>query len=378
MFSTAHASGELSTELEPPASAKFGIRSVGLSQAPFTGAWCLPSLSPLVPHRVHEGASLADSSLAKFSLCAHRCGVPLVEDRFLGLQVTATQQWRAYLNAQGDLDNPLPMSLSIDGHPGYVHVELTSQSEIPLFRLKGMVEKLNALHDGLGWWAWFLIEDASSNYPMYSFGYQRHAALFAGWFEADTDQEAVEYIRECHGFEGTLEQMREELSTIWPSDFAAAAGGHGWMYRVREGANQQHPKRMSLAQVKAIAINCADPEIQQVLFAGLALEEANNRKILGNWDQYHGAVPECDDLEGCETLGSTCFVCWDAPSICFEVVEHAERFLMEAESRESFRIWRMSTDDPRALRNGVRALKAFMDLHARLGKFMSFFKEESE
>lgn len=152
MFNPPPAGGELSSKLESPASAEFGVQQVGLSQAPFLGAWCLPSLSPLVPLRVQDGASKANSSLAKFILAANSAGVPVVGENFTDLQVTITQQWSTYLRANGDSDNVLPMQLSIEAHPELVHVEVTPESVIPLFRLKPMVEKLNAYRAGLGWW----------------------------------------------------------------------------------------------------------------------------------------------------------------------------------------------------------------------------------
>lgn len=378
MFSPPLAGGEQSSKLESPAAAEFGVQQVGLSQAPFLGAWCLPSLSPLVPLRVQDGASKANSSLAKFILAAHSAGIPVVGENFTDLQVTVTQQWGAYLRHNGDSDNSLPMELSIETHPGLVHVEVTPQSVIPLFRLKPMVEKLNAHHEGLGWWAWFLVEEAGFCYPMYSFSFQRHSAYFAGWFDGDSDEEAADAIRQDHGVNGTLSELQEQFSGVWPSHFAEAAGGHGWMYSVKEGAFQHRPRRMSQKEVEEVLKACRDTEIQALVTAGLTLCKATSRKRIGEWDQYHGLVPEGHELEGLEPLGSTCFVVWDSPEVCMEVVEHSERWLQESEYRESLRTWRISTDDPKAMRNGVRALKAFIDLHSHLGKFMSFFKGDIE
>lgn len=378
MFNPPPAGGELSSKLESPASAEFGVQQVGLSQAPFLGVWCLPSLSPLVPLRVQDGASKANSSLAKFILAANSAGVPVVGENFTDLQVTITQQWSTYLRANGDSDNVLPMQLSIEAHPELVHVEVTPESVIPLFRLKPMVEKLNAYRAGLGWWAWFLIEDAGFCYPMYSFSFQRHAAYFAGWFDGDSDEGAAEFIRENQAVNGTVAELQEQFSGVWPSHFAAAAGGHGWMYGVKEGASQHRPRRMTLKEAKEVLKACSDPEIQSVVAAGLDLCNASRRHRLGEWDQSHGDVPDGHEMEGLDALGSTCFVVWDTPEVCMEVVEHSERWLQESEYRDSFRTWRISTEDPKAMRAGVRALKAFIDLHSCLGRFMSFFKEDSK
>lgn len=293
------------------------------------GCLCLPVLDDAVPQRLGK-ERLRHRTLARFALAAARAGLPLPAGTFPGIEQVVAAQWNAFLARR----DPAGSADALAGTPvveiddDTLRVVIHAQRHLNAYRLKPVIERLEAQAPGLGWFVEGVLTQASSHglqiYDM------RMASSMLDVFHDDleefTDQAYARAILQAHGEavgdaaepvpQDTLDELRTQYG-FWPSGMLAEVGGHGHLIAPWHTRAAARPKVLG-AHAAAHWLRRHRGHAHAALVAtALRLKRAlaRDRERAFLW---HNAADET------EPLGALCFLAWDSPQLLFEAVQHFE------------------------------------------------------
>jgi len=343
---------------------------------------------------------IADSSpaiLASFALRGHAMGVPLPSGRFTDPGKTVASQWQAYIAGQCGQHNDLALDLEVCTDETGLRVVVSTSSNLNVFRLKPVIEQLNAVSKGMGWFvvdAIYAIE--KHGYPLYLPSTMGDYACYLWHQGCTTDKEFARELRhqQDNPKRWSLEKLKEHHDQPWPSDLDAAVEGHTWLLKryyhdgVRESQRApgwRKPAIPSRAEVLALlGKRDVDPLARAVLKAAddLLVEvecEAHPLADVGGLSSeelqaefgWHG------DEENVDILGATGIVVWDDPDTLLEALEHWEEYQMQGgDATTTVMVIRAKAGSDQQMATTVNQLKALVRRHALASRLLSFFKKE--
>lgn len=293
-----------------------------------SGCLSLPILDDAVPARLGQ-ERLRQRTLARFAIAAARSGVQLPAGGFHAIEQVLVAQWNGFLarrdpTGSADVLAGTPV-LEIDDDA--LRVVIHAQSRLNAYRLRPVIEQLEAQATGLGWFVEGVLTQASAH-GLQIYDMRMASTLldvFHGELEEFSDPGYARAILQAHGDaagdaaapipQDTLDALRSDYG-FWPSDLLADVGGHGHLlapWYSRQGARPQ-----------TMGARCATRWLRRhrghagavVVNAALRLQRALAR------DRERAFVWTGDD--DTEPLGALCFLAWDAPELLLEAVQHFE------------------------------------------------------
>lgn len=215
-----------------------GVQPIRIS--PFQGgAWALPGFSPEIPSII-RAADLAGSQqgVAAFGLCAHDNGVKLPRGEFTNLSRMITQQWQRHIKQSiACFKVHIPLDVSLVADETMLTATVSGSLDLEQFVLRPVVDRLNEISDGLGWWAANVAMSAGGDgIPLYNLqDIADHACHAVGRCEEFTDEAFLATIRENEGDDQlTREYVVENYHYTWPSELIEEAGGHTWLFKTQK------------------------------------------------------------------------------------------------------------------------------------------------
>lgn len=360
-----------------------GVQQVRLGLRPFVGgAWCLPALNGEIPMVLEPGVSLIPQNTAAFSLEAHASGVRLPAGKFTDTQSTLLKQLKDYVAMTCGKEDPLELGVHVTVDGNEINLYISAVSGIPVFRLRSVIEELNAFHDGLGWYVYDTIAAASADgYRMYL---PKDIGNFAEylWFGDESDDESyAERIREENGLDSstTLQELRDDYSPVWPSDLVDAFNGNKWMLWGSKFSAKK--KRMvPVPRPKAICAKTA----RTLLSSGIpkALEKVVEQTLSLNAElmkrtALHSkcSLDEEDGFHGSK-IGAACIVVWDETTMPLEVLQHYEEMEMNGgEATDLHLKFTANTLDPEQMTLLIQSFKDFVTRHAAISRVLQHFTQ---
>lgn len=255
-----------------------------------------------------------------------------------------------------------------------------AQSSLNAYRLKPVVEALEAQAPGLGWFVQSVLTAASSHaLQIYDMGM---AASMLEVFHADLDEFTDEgYARAILLANGespppagkpihqqTVDELREQYG-FWPSDLLADVGGHAHLLQHWQPQLTNRPKVMS-ARAAARWLRDRPGHLQaETVEAALGLQRAlaRDRERAFVWD---------GDRDETEPLGAMCFLAWDAPQLLFEAVQHHEENQYNGgQAVEAFarRTLALAEADDAQLRALARRIANYLHCWSLLARLLAHF-----
>jgi PRTRC genetic system protein F len=332
--------------------------------------------------------------LASFALQGNALGVPLPAGRFDDPLKTLTQQWSDYIKACCG-HSILSLGIRIRSGDNEICADIYAEPGIATFRLKPMIEQLNAAKAGMGWFVHDAVKAiGDQRIPIYLPSTMLDLGDYLWFQDCSTDAEFASRIREEEGGKKrTLAQLKEEYSHPWPSDLDAAVDGHTWMlgrhywpeHQAKRPKGWRKPRVPSKAEAKAFAARADVPEeLRRVVADAIGLLEDAKKKSHPLADIGHLNEDELAELYGhydeyIGRIGAMCFVAWDDPEILHEAVSHFEELEMQSsESCEVHFVIRAPHGDEAATDKAVKQLKAVVQRFALASKLLSHFNLEEE
>lgn len=356
----------------------------------------MPGISAGVPLVLGTNESLAPRNIATFSLEAHANGVGLPGGSFTDPKNTLLKQIRNYISASCGPRDPLKLELSVDVREDLLTICVSTTSAIPTFRLKPVLEGLNAVRAGLGWFVYDVIVAATQDrYPMYLprdiCGFAEHM-----WFDVSmSDEDFAQQLRDNEGWDETMsiEQLKAEHQGIWPSDLERAFDDHAWMLNAsvwdskkqRLVSKHKAPKRVPLAAAKKVARDPATPaELRSVVQAALDLSAELEREDSAlNGDHWLTDEESAEryyyhhDADEMSRIGGACMIVWDDTSVFYEVLSHWEEFEMNGGNCSDIHYaFRGDPQDQAAMLALVKSFRDFVSRHAAISKVLQHFPQE--
>ncbi|MBC5767593.1 PRTRC system protein F [Ramlibacter albus] len=352
------------------------------SPPPFAadGCFSLPTIDAAVPvsltrdqQRVRTLAHLARASAAH--------GIPLPKGNFATMEQVVAAQWSQYLSeAAGPHAHAIAGQPTLEVQDDKLSLVIGADSSLNCFRLKPVVERLEGVLPGLGWYVNKVLRDASCHghnmYDMSCVQFLIHH--YAMEMDEFTDESYARVLMQDNGEEPPetisqemLDKMREEYA-FWPSQMAEDVDG--WVHLICGTAGkkaERKPARLSEAGARAWAkANPAHPDLQLVScalrLAGLLKKD--DRSFC--WYAAHK-----DDDTDC--IGAACFVAWDDPNLLFEAISHHEQNQYQSgQAVEAFARYVLPLhDEPTRdeLAALVKSCKRYFQRWALLAELLSFF-----
>jgi PRTRC genetic system protein F len=251
------------------------------------GAWCLPGIHPDIPVVIDTGDLAADAIIARLALEAHAAGVCIPEGEFTTPEDTLKKQWTNYVNSAVGEHSSLYMHMQVHAATDNITVGFEPPGNIEIFRMKPLVEELNAACRGLGWWVVDVAFSACQDrYQIYT------PVVVADYLEMNVpgnsfaDSDVVANFNEWEGTDLTQAQIQESNEFFWPSDLIKSVGDHAWMlkrtlYDPKTGRFNpigKKPYVASLSKARAFAKNSTDPRLKQAVADFILLHEELARK----------------------------------------------------------------------------------------------------
>jgi PRTRC genetic system protein F len=295
----------------------------------------LPSVSADVPIAI-GGESLAYQPLAKFALAAESVGMALPGGALNSPIRIVQEQLQNWLDTQiGDNARAtLSGSPAIEADRSAVRFFMNASSSLATLRLKPVIEALENVEAGLGWFVVDVIELSNgSGISVYSprqMGYHAdHHFLGA--------QSDLDFLVEMQSLEGAeLPTGQEELAAmlnqaksdygLLPSLVLESVGGHRHLLGWSTPPGSKNPQSMPLSRVKALISQETLPgDLLPCVLDAVELSHLYSvDKDAFMWSYDTG------DYEDEEPVGGACFIAWDDPSILMELAEHYEVHHMQS------------------------------------------------
>ena len=294
------------------------------------GAFLLPDLDSAIPAQLN-GKAAQEILLARLVLASERAGVPLPGGQFVGVKETLKLQWASYAQATLKAGSCIQATIEFIVQDTLLEVRVVPAWRLPLIRIKSMVERLESIRPGLGWFAWDVVIQASCHgvnfYETSMLPYQ----LLRGYEDSEGDEGFAKSLLEEESrvsVDGPVSpeemaRLRREYEQPWPSDLLHAVGGHanmlGW-----KSANKALEASVVSECAQSGGSSWAAEELQCIndaLALHVALANDVNRAFL--WDQCD---PNFDSFgENPELVGAAAFIVWDESSMLEEAVSEFEQ-----------------------------------------------------
>ena len=328
------------------------------------------------------GGGINDMTLAMFSLEAHRHGVGLPGGTFRTVEKTLVAQWDKFIKSLTLSNDPLNVELQFKVEPEALVARVVCESRITTLRLKPLVEALNALQPGLGWWVFDVAARSDRDmFPMYSISGFETLLRTDMWLDSFSDQAVLDRMNECCEEEQTMEQLKDESSVLWPSDLIDSVDGHLWMLKVhdlpeeqRACAANQKPSLATLEEVSAFLNSRAPSELvaatKDFLMLHQELERSESQIKLGTREFSE------ESMYDMETMGASCVLVWDDHALPWDLIEHAEQREMECGEATTTAIQFTATGSTSEdMESFTSMIKDFVTRYAAIGRAFSHFEK---
>jgi len=310
------------------------IQATAQARPAWSGIFTIPSISAEVP-RVISKAGKRGRVLAQFAEASKAAGVPLPAGHFASIEEVVGAQWQQLI------DKAYPNDTSVLG--GAVEVVITDEklviwsrpsTNLNVFQAKPVVERLEALMPGLGWYAYKAVTWAHRDgLGLYDLEVVMHYGLP---FSLDdlgefTDESYAEYIllnHENRRVDAITPEVIAELRgeyAFWPSDILAELDGHGHLLHA-PGCDQPE-----LATDRAVSSwlrkNVSHPDWAMV---------QSLRDLHAQWKTKSNRPGFClrpteEDDDYHDYIGATGFIAWNDPGMLLETAGHFEQNAMAGE-----------------------------------------------
>lgn len=341
------------------------------------GAWCLPSLHPDVPCSFNLGKAVNDTLVADLVLEAHTQGLQIPSGRFMSIEKTLEQQWKAHVATALGGDSPLGLDLILEINSQGLSASIGAVSRISCLRLKPLIDRLNQAQAGLGWWVYDVAHRSTSDaLPIY--GIDDYANMFCIYngFDDFSDESVVEYYNdnsEESEIAGVAELKESGYISLWPSDVVEAMGGYSWMctprtynHETKGWDTNPKPQMATLAEVTHFMQNGAAPDIQTIVKDFIVLHEKLESIGDSRWDQAN---------EDGFPLGATCILVWDSSDVPLQIIDEYEQYLLNCgDSSEVHVTLNLRDSSHDAISGFCETLKTYVAMFAAVGKAFSHFE----
>jgi PRTRC genetic system protein F len=250
-------------------------------------AFALPGLAAEIPMIITVGGD-HDVLAAKFILASEDAGVPLPTNTKGSLLEVLGRQWQQYIQSKtSDLNRDyrgVEMSIVLGAET--LALSLRTEEVVRTYRVKPLVQRLERIKPGLGWYVYHLIGG------IYSRGLHYMDMGWYSWFTdrygscPETDEELAQAILEEQFYDETdylpfdvkrMEEYKEALSDFmpaWPSDVIKAVDGHAHLAGLSKGKGiKVKPKNLTKTAFKRLAADKTLPrKVREALNAAKALE----------------------------------------------------------------------------------------------------------
>lgn len=264
-----------------------------LPRSPAWQAFALPGLAADIPMIINLGGD-HDVLAAQFILASESAGVPLPTNTHGTLLEVLGRQWRQYIQSKtADLsrdyrDVEMCVTLASDS----LSLSVRSESVGRTYRVKPLVQRLERVKPGLGWYIYDMLSG------IYSRGLHYMDMSWYSWFtdrydtSAGTDEELARTILEEQFYEDTeylpfdasrMEEYKEALQDFipaWPSDVVKSLDGYAHLAGLPVGKSaKRKPKSLSKTAFRTLAADKTLPRrVSEVLKSAVTLE-AQIKKI---------------------------------------------------------------------------------------------------
>lgn len=347
------------------------------------GTFVLPEIHSEIPSSFGKDF-IRKQALARFALATEQIGIPLPGGDFTSIEKILARQWQHYLgetlneHAKTHL-KVLPEIIATDAS---LEVIMTARSELNTYRLKPIVEKLEKIVPGLGWYVQETISRVRAHgieiYDSLLMAY----ALEYNYEGAETDEEYVRLLMENEGEESEDQEITDEVmarykeSYSWfPSDILKELDGHrrllGWM--PLKGTGEVRTRTLSRRQaINALRNRRLKGKLRECVNDAIHLDRllAADKKSDFHWH-------EIDDAD---LIGAACFIAWDRPNLLWEQIEHHETNLYNGGmAYEALGKASISIDaDAAEIKKLAREMRAYFERWNALGKLLSHFPNHEE
>lgn len=300
---------------------------------------------------------------------------------FTTVKETLTQQLTAYVSKHCDPQEPVKLDFLLDVEEDKIELILHAQDSLEVVELRGLIERLEAFAQGLGWFVYDVISKAGGKYPIYDDSALRYFCELL-WFDPDlSDTEYADYQLEQNGEErnGRSDDEIIDKYTVGyrPSHLLETYSGHEWMlgtHIFKDGQRVQvrkKPRPMTLRAVNQLLQLEMPADLRQVVIDALALRKQVMRK--GQMVHASNHVPEGSECYG-TPYGASCIAVWNWTMFACELIEHFEE--CEMNSGESDTVHMHFTADPSDAQSVKKLVRAFKDVvawHSAVGRLFKHF-----
>ena len=353
------------------------INHAPLARAASQGCFYIPAIDASVPARFSQELQRSQT-LARFAAAAAAIGVPLPSGSFLNIEQVVHDQWIQFIEKRfpAEAFRGLRADPVIQVTDDCLTVVITSSSMLKVYQLKPVVESLESLAPGLGWFVQSIIQRAGYHaHEMYDMSMATYMLDAYHWnMDEYTDEAYARMLLMDMGQDPpdgpvpkeTIDRLRDEYS-YWPSDILTEVGGHEHL--MGSCAANGRPPTMTARKVKQWARDNGANALLSVVETALELESAYKR------DKDRAFIWDGSEDET-ETLGALCFVAWDSPQLLLEAVEHHEQNQYNGgQAVEAFA--RCTLDAKNGTEADLRRLASstvdYFNRWALLGKLLSYF-----
>lgn len=348
-----------------------------LARSVSPGSFLIPAIDPEIPVSISQSRR-RQQVLARLAKATAAKGFPLPQGTYTSIEDVIREQWTQLLKGclQSDVFANAPAAPTVVVTDDHLQVVIGSVSQLSLYRLKPVVEKLEAAAPGLGWFVHKVLESASYHgHELYD---MRMVAYLLDMHHSDMDEFTDEaYARAVLAYEGeiypkgpippeVIEGLREQYS-FWPSALLEAVDGHAHL--LHWGAKNKSEIMSASAARKWLSSHKRSshaPVVSTALQLYRAFKKDKDRAFVWN-----GGEDET------ETVGALGFVAWNDPGTLLEAVQHHEEMVLNAgQCEEAFARCRLPLDENLTdahLRKFVSVSVDYFNRWGLLAKLLSHF-----
>ena len=344
-----------------------GVRNLGLSIN--GGMWALPTFAPEL-QTANLDVSISGKLLAGFSLAAHSRGLPLPTQPFTTLLDALNAQFNSYLRAQTGDTELLPMSLKFVIEDQSLHMIGHPSQNLPLIKLRQVVEEINTVCPDLGWYIPQTIAMCHAvGLPVYD-PYRMHSLTEYLWhYGAESDEEMVQ---EIYGEEITdvnpddLLQMLHEEYAYTPSMWSQCMGGDAKLWNGHPPGRSAYFERKLRKAIKSKTLSeTSRAALKQALDFNKVLKHQEPLRTKFNQD-----LPEGDQV------GALAFVVWDDTALPLELIHHFETSAYEGDAYEELLHCTFDLSDCSQWPHTIDSIKAYVAMFVSFSKLLSLMEQK--
>lgn len=339
------------------------------------GCFLLPAIDQGIPAAIGRDANRL-RVLARFAEAARLEGIALPPGDFSTIEQVVAAQWVQFLGRLAPITSVLRGEPALYVTDTSLSLVIGATASLQAFRLKPVVEQLEAALPGLGWFVHGALQQANYHgHEQYEMGRSTYMLdCMHGELDQFTDDAYARSLLEQQGEdppsgklpEAVMQELRSSYS-FWPSDFLAEVDGHEHLLGIYKA--KQPVKLNSTAAKRWVKQNAAHPLAESVRLA-IQLYRACEADSERSFVWMSG-----DDDE--HPIGALCFVAWDEPGLLFEAISHWEQYqyeggaAVEAFARHTLDLTPGINDHQ--LREFVRAAVDYFNRWELLAKLLSHF-----